>query len=203
MEGGWAGCHHLLATCTPHSSNINLSHAQQCKAAFHQVKRALARYINRHVQVMPHAGPGHRCIIMSCISRGYNETVDWSGKVGKKMCWKSFPQLRIVILIGCLFYNLPSCLENYVGLIITHCFYMCNCHSHYRSTAKILQLSSVWLKEGKDLLFSWCGPLALCTRAVGMQTHRTHSHKHTAIHSYRSPGLMASLATGKCGCIWC
>ena len=31
-----AGCHHLLPTCTPHSSHINLSRSQQYKAPFRQ-----------------------------------------------------------------------------------------------------------------------------------------------------------------------
>lgn len=82
-----ARCHHLLPTCTPHSSHINLSRAQQCKAAFRQAKRALASYLNRNVQLMRHTDPSHTFAAARGVKikrDGRTGTPEWSGRsVGK------------------------------------------------------------------------------------------------------------------------
>lgn len=98
-----AGCHHLLATCTPHSSHINLSRAQQCKAAFRQAKRALASY--RNVQLMWHTDPSHTFSVYTVARwikikhKGWTWRLIW--EKCEKVSWIPFLQWGIVILMGC------------------------------------------------------------------------------------------------------
>ena len=105
-----AGCHHLLTTCPPHSSHINLSHAQQCKAAFQQAKRPLASCRHTNVRLMLHTDPGHILSLYTVADKLRQNTMIGSGHWTdpgqvREAYWQPILQWGIVIVRSCCIFN--------------------------------------------------------------------------------------------------